>query len=120
MNMDITRIKRKHIKKGKFLGEGKYGVVYRGRLALSKAQIVPVAVKEPVDELELLEKTSEEAAVLRELEGEAGVPRLYGVTADSPPSLVMELCPGEPLEDCLRRGEVRVCLQALVEVCGVV
>ncbi|KAG0722390.1 hypothetical protein GWK47_006057 [Chionoecetes opilio] len=32
----------------------------------------------------------------------------------------MELCPGEPLEDWLRRGEVRTCLEALVQVCGVV
>ena len=47
-----------------------------------------------------------------EVEDEAGVPRLYGVTTDSPPSLVMELCPGEPLEHCLRRGELRSCLLA--------
>ena len=94
--------------------------MYRGRLALSRDEIVRVAVKDPFDDPELIEKTSEEAAVLQELEGEAGVPRLYGVTTDSPPALVMELCPGEPLEDCLGRGEVSACLLALVEVCGVV
>lgn len=32
----------------------------------------------------------------------------------------MELCPGEPLEDCLKRGKVRSCLLALLQVCGVV
>ena len=53
-----------------------------------------------------------------EVEGETGVPRPYRVLTDSPPSLVMELCPGEPLEKCLRRGELRFCLLALVQVCG--
>lgn len=95
-------------------------MVYRGRLALSRDEIVRVAVKEPVDDPELIAKTSEEAAVLQELEGETGVPQLYGVTTDSPPCLVMELCPGEPLEDCLRRGKVRACLLALLQVCSVV
>lgn len=62
--MDITVIKKKYVKKGKVLGEGKYGVVYRGRLALSRSKIVHVAVKKPVNDPELIAKTSEEAAVL--------------------------------------------------------
>ena len=119
-NATMKTIKKKHLKMGKVLGEGQYGVVHRGRLALSRDRIVKVAIKKPLDDPELIAKTSEEAKLLQEVEGEAGVPRLYGETTDSPPSLVMELCPGEPLEDCLRRGEVRSCLLALVQVCGIV
>ncbi|KAG0721057.1 CDPK-related kinase 5 [Chionoecetes opilio] len=105
---------------GKWRGRGSLEHKKGGRLALSKDEIVRVAVKEPVDEPELIENTCEEAAVLREVEGEAGVPHLYGVTTDSPPCLVMQLCPGDTLEECLGRGEVRACLLALVQVCGVV
>lgn len=118
--MDIPVIKRRRVKKGKVLGEGQYGTVYKGRLALSRNEIVRVAVKEPVDIPELIAKISEEAAVLKELEGERGVPRLYGMTNDCPPCLVMELCPGKPLQHCLRRGHVRRCLLALLQVCDIV
>ncbi|XP_050705246.1 uncharacterized protein LOC126990601 [Eriocheir sinensis] len=99
-SMDLSVIKKKQLKMGTVLGVGKYGT--------------------PENDPELLAKTSEEAGVLEELEGEAAVPRLYGLTADSPPCMVMELCLGERLEDCLGRGRVRACLLALVEVCGVV
>ncbi|XP_050705039.1 uncharacterized protein LOC126990489 [Eriocheir sinensis] len=119
-SMDFPVIKKQQLKMGTVLGVGKYGTVYRGRLTLPRGGTVPVAVKKPENDPELLAKTSEEAGVLQELEGEAAVPRLYGLTADSPPCMVMELCPGERLEDCLGRGRVCACLLALVEVCGVV
>lgn len=118
--MDIPVINKKFVRKGKVLGEGQYGVVYKGRLALSRYEIVRVAVKEPVDDPELIAKIYEEAAVLKELEGETGVPRLYGLTTDSPPCLVMELCPGKQLEQCLSHGYVRPCLLALLQVCDIV
>ena len=116
----INTIEKNCLTRGKVLGEGHFGAVYRGQLALSRGNIVEVAVKEPVDDPQLIVQTSEEAEMMQELEGEAGVPRLYGVTTDSPPSLVMELCPGERLQDCLERGEVRQCLVALVQVCDIV
>ncbi len=39
------------------LGVGKYGEVSRGRLVLSRGEKVPVAVKKPVEDAELMAKT---------------------------------------------------------------
>lgn len=58
--------------------------------------------------------------MLHELEGERGVPRLYGVTDASPPALVMGLCEGALLQDVCAGGETVMALRALVSLCGVV
>ena len=51
-------IRRKFLKKGKLLGCGNFAEVYKGRLALSRDQILRVAIKEPVDDAEKLAWTS--------------------------------------------------------------
>lgn len=61
----------------------------------------------------------EEAKVLRALSGVPGVPKLYGVTESPPYAMAISRCKGETLNDLRRRGQVRCCLVALQEVCGI-
>uniref|UniRef100_A0A0P4WB83 Protein kinase domain-containing protein n=1 Tax=Scylla olivacea TaxID=85551 RepID=A0A0P4WB83_SCYOL len=61
-----------------------------------------------------------EAQVLQVLAGVAGVPRLYGVTQTAPHVLVMSRCPGISVVELRRRGEVRLCLTALLHLCDIV
>ncbi|MPC40238.1 Serine/threonine-protein kinase nak1 [Portunus trituberculatus] len=111
---DIPVIKQKFLKKGRLLGSGCFANVYKGKLALSRHQIVRVAVKEPVNDAEKL------AWVLHELQGVEGVPKLYGVTDATPPGLVMGLCRGVVLQALWESGEVELCVVALVKLCSTV
>lgn len=113
-------IRQKFLRKGRLVGRGSFASVYRGRLALSRDTIVRVAIKEPLADSEKLVWTEHEAWVLHELAGEAGVPRLYGVTDTSPPALVMTFCRGAMLQDVCAGEEAVLPLRALVSLCGVV
>ena len=117
---ELPVIRRKHLKKGKLLGSGNFADVYKGRLALSRDQILRVAVKEPVNDADKLAWTAQEAWVLHELAGVEGVPQLYGVTDATPPALVMGLCEGALLQKLYESGEAGMCLRALLKLCGVV
>ena len=55
---DLPVIRRKSLKMGKLLGSGYFGDVYRAKLALSRSDILRVAVKVPVNDQERLEWTA--------------------------------------------------------------
>lgn len=100
------------------LGRGHYAVVYRATLTLQDGQRVAVALKNLIDKPFTPQSIPlEEARVLQALEGVEGVPALHGVTDSPPHILVMSLCPGLALSAWRRRGEIRVCLKAVKELC---
>ena len=55
---DLPVIRRKSLKMGKMLGSGYFADVYRAKLALSRHEIVRVAVKVPVNDPKRLEWTA--------------------------------------------------------------
>lgn len=59
------------------------------------------------------------ALVLLELDGVAGVPKMYGVTARGTAALVLSRCYGFPLHALVAEGNVRASLLALICVCKI-
>lgn len=55
---DIPVIRSKFLRKTRLLGSGSFANVYKGKLALSRHQIVRVAIKEPVNDAEKLAWTA--------------------------------------------------------------
>lgn len=94
-------------------------MVYPAFLTLPDDQCVPVVYKVLIDTAQALAKCEQEARVLQELEGVAGVPKLYGATNIQPHAIVMSFRPGVMLLKYLRPDTLRIYLTCLKEACHV-
>lgn len=107
------------LRDGRALGRGRCGEVHGAILSLTDGRRLPVALKRNTKFPGWSRALLHEAQVLQVLAGVAGVPQLYGVTQTVPHVLVMSRCPGVSVAELRRRGEVRLCLTALLHLCDI-
>lgn len=111
----IVPLKWCNLNMGGTLGFGMYGAIRKGTLTLSGGVVVDVAIKQPTNDVKT-EDFIHEAKMMQMVDGLAGVPRLYGVTEDSPLAMVMEFCPGTTLLMFLKKEFDLSHLQVFIQV----
>ncbi|KAK8720031.1 hypothetical protein OTU49_013610 [Cherax quadricarinatus] len=90
------------------IGEGAFAKTHRAQVTMDDGSIVIVAVK--VFETQQYDMT--ECRLLKAAAGAGGAPKFFGISKGLPSAIIMELCPGQPLDEFFECNPVYECKKA--------